>query len=263
MLFCMIPMARWQLGVMVLLAGMTAWAQPVRVVRFAESEPFQMGTVVSRRILHPGNGAVHTTLNLSVSQPGSEFAQHIHDESSDAILVLEGQVKLRQGDSLRLFEGGECAFIPAGEVHGTITAGDGPAVMISFQNPPDLKLYSGARDSSRGGNAAPAGVITPGAVKYLHFREKDGEFLGAQHGAKGVTAAHYRLRAGQTLKAQVSGGGEAFLFVWKGALKAKTASGELQAGERDTIFLQGAAAVEAVAAADGVTEIIHVQAPPR
>ncbi len=257
------------MGLVALLMCLPVEAQPastavqsVRVVRFEESQPFQMGSVVSRRILHPGNGAVNTTLNLSVSQPGAEFAQHAHDESSDAILVLEGEVKLRQGDTTQLFRAGECAFVPAGEVHGTITAGSGPAVMISFQNPPDLKLYSGARDSSKAGAAPPAGIITPGAVKYVPFRTVSGQFLGTKEGATKVAAFHHRLKKGETVRANVSDGGEAFLFVWKGSLLVQTGSAKHEAGERDTVFLQGSAGIVATAA-DDLTEIIHVQAPSR
>ena len=42
-------------------------AQTVRVIRFAEGKPFQMGKVTSRRIVHPDIGAKRTTLNYSVS----------------------------------------------------------------------------------------------------------------------------------------------------------------------------------------------------
>ena len=115
-------------------------AQNIRVVRFSESDPFHMGEVTSRRIIHPGIGAKKTTLNLSVSQPGAEFAQHVHDYSDDTILVLNGEVNLRQGPSLHLFKTGEVAFVPTGQIHGTVTAGKGDTTMISFQNPPDLIL---------------------------------------------------------------------------------------------------------------------------
>src|ERR1044071_8363655 len=158
------------------LAILPALAQNVRVIRFSESIPFHMGEVTSRRIVHPDIGAKKTTLNFSVSKPGAEFAQHVHDYSTDTILVLEGEVDLRQGDSRHRFKAGECAFVPMGQIHGTITAGTGEATMISFQNPPDLILYTGARDSKRPGAAPPKGVITPGAVKYINFGDKNGFF---------------------------------------------------------------------------------------
>ena len=146
-----------KLQTILLFAAAAASAENIRVVKFSESDPFHMGEVTSRRIIHPGIGAKKTTLNLSVSQNGAEFAQHVHDYSDDTILVLNGEVNLRQGDSLHLFKTGEVAFVPTGQIHGTITAGKGDTTMISFQNPPDLILYTGARDSKKKGNAPPKG----------------------------------------------------------------------------------------------------------
>ncbi|MEJ7606770.1 MAG: cupin domain-containing protein [Bryobacteraceae bacterium] len=237
-------------------------AESVRVVRFSESKPFQMGEVTSRRIVHPGMGAKKTTLNLSVSQPGAEFAQHVHDSSDDTILVLEGEVHLRQGDSRRLFKAGESAFVPTGQIHGTITAGAGDAVMISFQNPPDLVLYTGARDSKRPGAAAPKGVITEGAVKFINFREKNGAFTSPQMGSNRATGSHRKLKRNQTFRTHVDADGEQLLFVWKGAIKVKDKTGEHLAGERDTVFISGSADLEVTGDAQGETEIIQVQAPP-
>ncbi len=233
----------------------------IRVVRFSESEPFKMGDVTSRRIVHPGLGAKKTTLNLSVSKPGSEFAQHVHDYSDDTILVLEGEVNLRQGDSLRLFKAGECAFVPTGQIHGTVTAGKTEATMISFQNPPDLILYTGARDSKRPGAAAPKGDITPGAVKYVNFQEKNGPFTSSAIGSNRATGAHRKLKHNEKFKTSVAAEGEQLLFVWRGAIRVKDGKTTYTAGERDTVFIQGAAQLEVIGDAAGVTEIIQVQAP--
>ena len=163
-----------------------------------------MGDVTSRRIVHPGLGAKKTTLNLSVSKPGSEFAQHVHDYSDDTILVLEGEVNLRQGDSLHLFKAGESAFVPTGQIHGTVTAGKSEATMISFQNPPDLILYTGARDSKRPGAAAPKGDITPGAVKYVNFQNKNGAFTGPEIGSNRASGAHRKLKHNEKFKTTVA-----------------------------------------------------------
>src|SRR5262245_65824471 len=114
----------------------------IRVIRFSEGQPFRMGEVTSMRIVHPGVGAKKTTLNYSVSKPGAEFAQHVHDYSDDTILVLDGEVNLRQGDSLHLFKAGECAFVPTGQIHGTVTAGASDPTMISSQTPPDRIRYT-------------------------------------------------------------------------------------------------------------------------
>lgn len=220
-----------------------------------------MGEVTSRRIVHPGLGAKKTTLNLSISQPGAEFAQHVHDYSDDTILVLEGEVNLRQGDSLRLLKAGECAFVPKGQIHGTVTAGKGDAVMISFQNPPDLILYTGARDSKKAGAAAPRGVITPGAVRFVNFREYDGAFTHLAVGSFRATGSTFRLSRDRSLRAEVPAEGEQVLFVVRGAIRVTDKSGTWKAGARDAIFVTGPAKLEVFGDSDGQTEIIQVEAP--
>ncbi|HEU0119725.1 MAG TPA: cupin domain-containing protein [Bryobacteraceae bacterium] len=250
-----------KIQILLLLAAAVAGAQNIRVVRFSESDPFRMGEVTSRRIIHPGLGAKKTTLNLSISQPGAEFAQHVHDYSDDTILVLDGEVNLRQGESLHKFKTGECAFVPTGQIHGTITAGQGDTVMISFQNPPDLILYTGARDSKRPGAAPPKGVITPGAVKYVNFKEKQGAFTNSTLGSNRATGSHYLLKKGKSFRTEVKAGGEQLLFVWRGALRVKDKDKIYTAGERDTVFISGEAKLEVIGDAAGETEIIQVQAP--
>ena len=183
-----------------------ASGQTVQVIRFSDGKPFQMGDVTARRIVHPGIGAKKTTLNFSQSKPGAEFAQHVHDYSDDTILVLQGEVNLRQGDSLRLFRAGECAFVPTGQIHGTVTAGTGEAIMISFQNPPDLVLYTGARDSKKPGAAPPKGVITPGAVKFLDFSSKNGLVTSPAMGSERAAFAHLKLKSSETFRAKVETG---------------------------------------------------------
>jgi quercetin dioxygenase-like cupin family protein len=241
----------------------TASAQPVRVIRFSEGKPFQMGEVTSRRIVHPGIGAKKTTLNYSVSKPGAEFAQHVHDYSDDTILVLQGEVNLRQGSSLRLFRAGECAFVPTGQIHGTVTAGTGEAIMISFQNPPDLILYTGARDSKKPGAEPPKGVITPGAVKFLNFANQHGYVTSPAMGSQRAAFAHRKLRPSETFQTDVKAEGEQFLFVWKGSIQVKDNAGSYAAGEKDTVFVTGPAKLEVTAGPEPETTIIHVQAPPR
>jgi mannose-6-phosphate isomerase-like protein (cupin superfamily) len=238
-----------------------AWqAQTVRVIRFSEGKPFQMGKVTSRRIVHPDMGAKRTTLNFSLSQKGSEFSQHVHDHSDDTILVLQGRMDLRQGDSRVPYHAGQCAFVPAGQIHGTITTGDGDTIMISFQTPPDLVLYTGARDSSKPGAAPPQGVVTPGAVKQIDFASKNGFFTNAAMGSKRAAGAHLKLKRSEHFATDVAAGGEQVLFVWKGALKVTDKTGSYRAGERDTVFISGPAHLEVTGDADEST-VIQIQAP--
>jgi len=240
-----------------------AGAQSIRVIPFADGKPFQMGKVTSRRIIHPDLGAKHLTLNYSVSQAGSEFSQHVHDHSDDTILLLQGEVDLRQGDVRKPFRTGQCAFVPAGQIHGTITTGPGDNIMISFQTPPDLVLYTGARDSSKPGAAPPKGVITPGAVKFVDFASKDGFFTHPGMGSKRAAAAHRRLKRGVSFQTDVAAGGEQLLFVWQGAIQVKHDTQTYAAGEKDTAFISGPAQLQVVGAAGQETIVIQVQAPPR
>lgn len=252
---------RAALFLIVLLAALgIGQAQTVRVIRFAEGQPFQMGKVTSRRIVHPDLGAKRTTLNYSVSQDGSEFSQHVHDHSDDTILVLQGQMDLRQGDSLVPFHAGQCAFVPAGQIHGTITRGAGETIMISFQTPPDLVLYTGARDSSKPDAAPPKGVITPGAVKTIDFASKNGFFTNAAMGSKQAAGAHRKLKRSESFSTDVAADGEQVLFVWKGVLKVKDQANSYTAGEKDTVFITGPAHLEVSGDADE-SVVIQIQAP--
>jgi quercetin dioxygenase-like cupin family protein len=238
-----------------------ACPQSIQVIRFSEGKPFQMGEVTSMRIVHPGVGAKKTTLNYSVSKPGAEFAQHVHDYSDDTILVLQGEVDLRQGDSRHRFRAGECAFVPTGQIHGTVTAGTGEAVMISFQNPPDLILYTGARDSKKPGAAQPKGDITPGAVKYMKYADKNGPVTSPAMGSQRGAFAHRKLKSGQSFKTAVPAEGEQVLFVRSGSLRVKDGKTVHEAGEKDAVFIQGPAELE-VTAGSPDTVLIQIQAPP-
>jgi hypothetical protein len=104
-------------------------------------------------------------------------------------------------------------------------------------------------------------VITPGAVKYVNFRSKNGAFSGPEIGSNRASGSHRKLRRDQTFRTKVDGDGEQVLFVWRGAIKVKDKKGLYSAGERDTVFITGAAQLEVIGDADGESEIIQVQAP--
>lgn len=235
----------------------------IRVFKVTDGVPFTMGKVDSRRILHPEMGAGKLTLNYAVSEPGHEFPQHVHDYSDDTFLVLQGQVDVRQGDSRRPLPTGQAAFVPSGQIHGTITTGTGTAILISFQCPPDLELYSGARDSSRPGAVPPKGVITPGVVKHLDFSNQNGFFVHPAMGSQRVAVAHRKLKPGEKFSTDVAEDGEQFLFVWKGGLSVKSQQGMYEVGERETIFISGRNSLEVENNSSDQAIVIQVQAPPR
>jgi hypothetical protein len=142
----------------------------------------------------------------------------VHDYSDDTFLVLQGQVDIRQGDSRRHLGTGHAAFVPNGQIHGTITTGTAKALLISFQAPPDLKLYSGESDSSKPGAKPPVGVITPGAVQLLEFQNKNGFFLHRGLGSQRVAVAYRTLKPAEEFQADLPVSGEGLLFVWKGGV---------------------------------------------
>ena len=253
--------AGW-IALVLLMLACAGRAQSVRVIKFSDAKPFHMGAVTSMRIVHPDVGAKHVTLNYSESVAGAEFAQHVHDYSDDNILILQGQADLRQGDSRKPFHEGQFAFVPAGQIHGTVTTGTGKTIMISFQVPPDLVLYTGARDSSKPGAAPPKGIITPGAVKFGEFADRSGFFISPRMGAMRGAATYRKLKAGESFSASAGSGGELMLFVWKGAIQVKDKSSSYSAGEKDTVFAFGPADLKVRSNAPE-TVVIEVQAPPK
>ena len=98
-------------------------------------------------------------------------------------------------------------------------------------------------------------------MKYVRFDEKNGEFTNSALGSNRATGSRYLLKKGKKFNTEVKAGGEQILFVWRGALRVNDGAKTYNAGERDTVFVQGEAKLEVIADAAGETEIIQVQAP--
>ena len=233
-----------------------------RVFALADGVPFQMGRIEGSRIIHPGMGAEKLTFNYVASLPGDEFPQHVHDYSDDTFLVLEGQVDVRQGESLRHLGIGHAAFVPSGQIHGTITTGSGRAILISFQAPPDLRLYTGERDSSKPGAEPPVGVITPGAVKLLEFQNQNGFFLHPGLNSERVAVAYRTLKPNARFTADFPDGGEGILFIWKGAVSVTGAEGSYPLEDKDLFFASGGGNFEVFNGGENKSIVIQIQSPP-
>ncbi len=113
-----------------------------------DGKPFSMGSTQSKVLVSPAMGARHVTFNYIRYAAGAEFPQHQHDSSEDVFFVLEGSGWFKEGEKLTPIGPGDVVFIPAGEMHGTV-AGPQGMLVVSCQGPPDSKLYTGERDSSR------------------------------------------------------------------------------------------------------------------
>src|SRR5438552_2798516 len=113
-----------------------------------DGRPFSMGDTQATVLVSPATGARHVTFNYIRYAPHAEFPQHLHDRSEDVFLVLEGSGWFKEGDRLTPIGPGDVVFVPPGEMHGTV-AGPQAMLVVSCQGPPDTKLYTGERDSSR------------------------------------------------------------------------------------------------------------------
>ena len=234
----------------------------LRVITLADAVSFKMGRIEGKRMVYPDMGAKKLTFNYIESQPGDEFPQHVHDYSDDTFLVLEGQVDVRQGESRRHLGTGHAAFVPNGQIHGTITTGTGKALLISFQAPPDLKLYSGERDSSKPGAKQPVGVITPGAVQLLEFQNKNGFFLHRGLGSQRVAVAYRTLKPGEEFQADLPASGEGLLFVWKGGVTVRQGQSPHRLEETNLLFATDAGKVLVKNTTAAPSIVVQVQSPP-
>jgi mannose-6-phosphate isomerase-like protein (cupin superfamily) len=133
--------------------------------------------------------------------------------------------------------------------------------MISFQTPPDMVLYTGARDSSRPGAAPPKGVITAGAVKYIPFAKVNGFFAYPGATDTRVAAARQELKPGQKFTTGIGKDGEQMLFVWSGEIAVHGGGQDYAVGEKDTAFITGPNEVTVRGGSAGAV-VIEVQAPP-
>ena len=175
----------------------------MQILNLEEGEFFQMGKGKNWRVIHPDMGAREITLNHGLHAPGHEFTQQTHGETEDAIVILEGETSLRQGDSLTPIAAGEVAYVPCNEVHGTFNTTDNPMRVISFQAPPDVALYLGERDSlepPRPQSGHSSGVQISTMTKGGPVFGKPGDWrsvISADRGAKNLALDYIQLGAGE------------------------------------------------------------------
>lgn len=218
----------------------------VRHIPLSAGKNFRMGKGDSRHLVSPEIGALHLTMNYSVFQPGQEFPQHLHDISADIFIVLEGGVSVRQGDSYAPIRAGTFAYIPPGEVHGTVNQTGEQAILISFQSPPDPTLYSGQRDP------AVTGVVPrppDGHVSTVQIRSLAGDngtplakgqkWIAASpaSGAKEMVLVYVELEAGGQLQTEALPNSESVWFVKAGQAKVSADAREFAVDTHEVLFV--------------------------
>lgn len=204
-----------------------------QVISLEQGKRFQMGKGDSRHLVSPEIGAQGITMNYSIFQPGHEFPQHFHDVSADIFIVLEGGVSVRQGDQYTPIQMGDFAYIPPGEVHGTVNTTADQSILISFQAPPDSALYRGERDPSNTGVVPkpPPGHVSQVRIDQLTSGETTPVAGGKRWlpaapstGTKEMQLTYYELGSGGEINAPAAPG-ESVWFVWAGTATL-TADGE-------------------------------------
>lgn len=216
-------------------------------INLEDGAVFHMGQGYSRRLISPDSGGRNITLNYSVFQGGQEFPQHFHEVSADIFIVLDGSVSVRQGERYTPIVKGDFAYIPPGEVHGTVNHTDGEATLISFQSPPDPELYSGDRDPAKTGVMPQPAADAASTVRIESMWDAEAIAVqGAQahvaaspaRGMAEMTLTCLELAPGGRMEREEQGGGETVIFIWEGT--ALIASG----GESGRLTHGGAVLLE-------------------
>jgi quercetin dioxygenase-like cupin family protein len=89
---------------------------------FHRDEPGMMVPFISkdaRLVVWLGAGARTANMNYVVMEPGEENVPHIHPESEDTIMILEGvgTIKDHDNDVVHEFAAGDVIHVPIGVMH--------------------------------------------------------------------------------------------------------------------------------------------------
>lgn len=82
--------------------------------------------------------------------PGDQAPPHIHYQSDEAFIVLDGELEVLVGDERRVLAAGESAVIPAGTVHTFATHGEAGSRIIAVMTPEIDELIAALHDVSPG-----------------------------------------------------------------------------------------------------------------
>lgn len=242
------------------------------LVRPEDGKRFQMGGGESRRLVDPGIGANWITLNYSVFQAGHEFPQHIHDDSVDIFVVLNGSVSVRQGEDYTPIGTGELAYIPPGEVHGTVNHTQSQATLISFQSPPDDVLYQGDRDPSVTGTAPKPPTGHKSSVQIRSLREGPVSIdegihawdpISPRMGAQRMNLSYYELEPHASVLIRAAEQVETVWFVWSGEVNLSADGETLELADHAAVFIPPGESQVMTNSGTHAARLIRCQASPK
>ncbi|MEM7133655.1 MAG: dimethylsulfonioproprionate lyase family protein [Chloroflexota bacterium] len=239
-----------------------------KIIPLEQGNRFQMGGGDSRHLVSPEIGAQGITMNYSIFQPGHEFPQHFHDVSADIFIVLEGGVSVRQGDEYTPIHQGDFAYIPPGEVHGTVNTTHAQAILISFQAPPDQSLYSGDRDPANTGVTPrpPEGHVTTVQIRQLTEEQptnlagiKSWHAASPETGTKEMHLNYYELEPNGEISRSATEG-ESIWFAWQGTATIASAGESWSIPNRGVAFVPPGEAVIVQNLGTETAQLIRCQA---
>ena len=95
-----------------------------------ESSPMAGGK--SLMMAGASTGAAMATVGDLTIEPGVRSGYHLHPNTEEAILVVEGELEFRVGTSRFRASTGDCVLAPQGIGHGLENVGDTPARLITI-----------------------------------------------------------------------------------------------------------------------------------
>jgi mannose-6-phosphate isomerase-like protein (cupin superfamily) len=67
----------------------------------------------------PGTGCARLSLHCGIQQPGQSFSVHMHPESEEMFIGVEGKGNVHLNGEWLPFEAGDILYAPPGMFHGT------------------------------------------------------------------------------------------------------------------------------------------------
>lgn len=87
---------------------------------------------ISRTILvDAGNGAESLWVGSLEIEPGARVTTHIHPDTEEAMVILEGQLEAVLGEEVVTLGPGDTVLAPAGVKHGFVNRSSAKAVLLA------------------------------------------------------------------------------------------------------------------------------------
>lgn len=83
-----------------------------------------------RMLVDAAGGSRSLTIGDLTVTPDSQIPQHIHPDTEEAMVILEGRLELVLGDQTTTIGPGDTVLAPAGMVHGFVNRDREPARML-------------------------------------------------------------------------------------------------------------------------------------